>query len=493
METSRPREENLRIQNTRDLINHENRAGRTAALKILEAGLAGADPYTNTRKLIRKNNGKLVFGFKQFEPRGTPNSGRQVFEISKLKHVYVFGAGKGCQNIAKAIEDSLGDSLTGGHVIDKKSHEIILNKIGVTLGGHPLPDEDCISGCKRIMNMADRVEKNDLVITIATNGISSLLTMPVPNVSLKDLRKTIYTMQIERGAPTRDLNAVRNHLDLLKGGRISLRVGEANTIHIIALDPGIYANLMFNNFWLATLPDCSTFQDARLSLKKWNAWNSIPHSVRDHLEKADPHFETVKAKQFQKLSFRIFGIMPNSTGMTARAKTKARELGYRPMVIAEGLKVEAKEAGRILATIAKTMEKFGNSKRPSALLSSGEFVVTVGKEKGIGGRNQEFVLSAALGIEGYKNIVIASVDSDGTDGPGGQFVSGRKVPCLSGGIVDGDTVKESKQHGINIEGALRKHDTTMALWKLKSGILSTRNISLDDLTVMLIGRPGRGR
>jgi glycerate-2-kinase len=114
-------------------------------------------------------------------------------------------------------------------------------------------------------------------------------------------------------------------------------------------------------------------------------------------------------------------------------------------------------------------------------------IVTVGKEKGTGGRNQEFAISAAQRIAESSSIVIGSVDSDGTDGPGKQFVKGYEdIPCLAGGIVDGKTMNEAKEAGVNVTEELKKHNTTMALWKLRSGIVATPNISLNDLTVTLI-------
>jgi glycerate-2-kinase len=114
-------------------------------------------------------------------------------------------------------------------------------------------------------------------------------------------------------------------------------------------------------------------------------------------------------------------------------------------------------------------------------------VVTVGQEKGVGGRNQEFTLSAALKIAGSENIIIASVDTDGTDGPGFQFFDGQAdIPCLTGGIVDGQTVASAKKLGVDIVEELKQHNASPALWGLHSGVLATPNISLIDLTVALI-------
>ena len=482
-----------RIQNIDNLVSHGNVRARQAMLEILEVGLEASDPYNNTRKLIRLQGNTLIVGNKEFEPSGSPITGEEVYELPKIGRIFVFGAGKGIQKVAKAIEDTLGDRLTGGHVIDKKGYPVILERVGVTLGAHPVPDEDCVRGCKRILALTKDLTENDLVFTCVSNGVSSLLTMPVPGVSVEDVRKTTYIMQVEHGAGTGDLNAIRNNLDMMKSGRISRLIQPAKAIHIIAIEPGSYDQLMHHNAWLHTLPDNHTsFQLAIDNLKKWDAWDAIPASVRKFLETADPRYETVKAEEFEKMSFRIFGVMPgfNQSAKLPPAVEKARELGFKPVILSDDMMaVEAAPAGRYMANITRTIERTGQPfEPPCALFSNGEMIVTVAKETGIGGRNQEFALSAALRIAGSKNIIIASVDTDGTDGPGTQFTNGPEgmPPCLAGGIVDGETVEEAKKAGVNIVAELKRHNTSPALWKLKNGIIARPNISLNDLTVALV-------
>jgi len=478
----------MRILNGETLVSHGNIEMRKAMLEILEAGLTAADPYRNTKRLIQLKDGKLIVGRKEFEPAGTPKTGYEVFDLSKVRRIFVFGAGKGVQRVAKGLEDALGDRLTGGHVIDKKGHGVILEKIDVTLGSHPAPDEDCVKGCERILEMTKGLTKDDLVFTIVANGVSSLLTMPVPGVTVEEVRQMTYLMQIARGAPTWDLNPIRNHLDVLKGGRISRHIHPARMIHILAIDPGNYDQIIYHNLWLHTLPDYTTFKDAVESLKKWDAWDEVSPSIKRHLERADPKDETVRPQEFEKMSFRIFGVMPSKTAMVPTAMKKAKELGFKPFVLAEYLAIEASQAGLFVATTSRAVERLGQPvKPPCALFTSGELMVTVGKERGIGGRNQEFALAAAQRIAGSKNVVIGSVDSDGTDGPGTQFAKGYEdIPCLDGGIVDGETMEEAKRAGVNVEEALKTHNSTMALWKLKNGVVATPNISLNDLSVTLI-------
>lgn len=480
----------MRILNADTLTSHGNIQGRKAVVEILEAGLQAADPYLNTLKLLRVEGDSLIVGNEDFEPAGSPVTGNQVYDLTKIRNIYVFGAGKGVQWVARAVEEVLGNRLTGGHVIAKHDDDMILQRVGVTYGAHPVPDEGCVRGCEKILEMTRGLTQDDLVFTIAANGISSLLTMPVPGVSLEDVRQTTYLMQIERGAPTGDLNPIRNHLDMMKGGRISRYIYPAQMVHILAIEPGNYDQLMHRNVWLHTLPESSTFEDAVRMLKKWDAWDVVPASVRDYLQRADPKQETVKADEFARMPGRIFGVMPTHLGMIPTAMKKAAELGFKPVLLTNDLRAEASQAGLVVATIAVSIEQNGAPfEPPCALFTHGELLVTVGKERGIGGRNQEYALAAALRIAGSENIVVGAVDSDGTDGPGTQFAEGCEgIPSLAGGVVDGETARRAQALGIDLRGELRQHNATMPLCRLDCGVVATHNISLNDLGVTLILR-----
>ena len=479
------------------LVSHGNLIGRKIVAEILEAGLEAADPYNNVRRLVRKKGNRLILGYKEYEPTGDPQSGDIVFDLNKIGSIYVVGAAKGVQRAAKAIEDVLGDRLTGGHVVPKKGDQKILNKIGVTFGAHPVPDADCVKGCEKIYEITQKVKKGDLVFTISGNGGSSLLTLPVPGISIEDVRELTYRMQIERGVPTQDLNAIRNHIDLLKVGRLSMLMKPAFQVHVLMWDAGdplptktgssSYDKLLTENLWLHALPDQTTFADAVNVIKKWDAWNDLPLSIVKHLEAADPRYESPKRENFEKLSFRIFGVLPRR-GPLLEAKKKIESLGYRPVVLTEWMQAEAKDAGRVVAQIAKNIE---NTKRPFAppcvLMSTGELLVTVGDSDGVGGRNQEFLLSAALEIIGSKKIVMGAVDTDGTDGPGTQFAKEHcEIPCLAGGIIDGYTVEAASKQGINIVEEIKKHNSTPPLLKLDDGVIASQSVSLGDLAITFI-------
>lgn len=494
----------MRILNREVLTGHGNSAGRKAIVEILEAGLEAADPYNNTRKLLRIDGERLIVGHPDMTPPGyqpsAPHEGRpselhegrqagdEVLNLAEIGRIFVFGAGKGVQRVALAIEDTLGERLTGGHVVAKHGDDVICRRIGVTHGGHPVPDIGCAVGTQKIMDMARGLRANDLVFTIACNGVSSLLTLPVPGITIDEAAEITRMMQIERGVPTGDLNQIRNHIDLAKSGRITRLFQPARAIHIIGVDPYPWQWLMYQNVWLHFLPDCSTFADAIAVLEKWDAWDAAPASVRRHLLAADPAHETVKADEWLRWPARVFGIMPHKIGFLPTGMEKARALGFTPHKLSGRLLAEASQAGLVVADIALNCEKEGLPfAPPCALFSTGEILVTVGPQPCVGGRNQEYALSAATRIADSAHIVMAAVDTDGTDGPGGDFAADQgSLRCLAGGVVDGQTMAEARALGVDVWAALRQHNTSAALWVLRSGVAAAQNISVGDFAVTLI-------
>ena len=155
----------MRITNKEQLAAHGNREGRKIVAELLDAGLDALDPYVRVKQLVHVENGKIVLHTDGFEMKGDPHAGPLEFDLKDYDRVYVIGAAKGVQRAALAMEEALGDVLTGGHVIAKHGEAIICNKIGVTLAGHPVPDEACVEGCKKIEALARDITSRDLVFT----------------------------------------------------------------------------------------------------------------------------------------------------------------------------------------------------------------------------------------------------------------------------------------------------------------------------------------
>jgi len=166
--------------------------------------------------------------------------------------------------------------------------------------------------------------------------------------------------------------------------------------------------------------------------------------------------------------------------MLAKAKSKAESLGLHCQTMASSLSdIAASTIGQTAAYIAQEIEAHDQPcAAPAVLLIGGELLVSTGKVHGLGGRNQEFALAAAARIAGSKRIVIASADSDGADGP----------TRFAGGIVDGQTMARAEEKGLDVQGALRVHDSCGLLSQLgdsiDTGILKT---NVQDLRVIYVG------
>ncbi|MDD6564329.1 MAG: DUF4147 domain-containing protein, partial [Clostridiales bacterium] len=199
----------MRIKNTDSLTLHGNRAGREIVTKLLDAGLDALDPYFRVKEFIKLRDNKIIINNNGFEMKDDPHSGEICLDLKDYDRVFVIGAAKGIQRAALAFEEVLGDVLTGGHVIGKHGEEIICKKIGVTLAGHPVPDEFCVEGCRKIEELLCDVNERDLIFTVFGSGCGSLFTYPAGNITIDDISKFTYMMQIEKGVPTSDLNPIR--------------------------------------------------------------------------------------------------------------------------------------------------------------------------------------------------------------------------------------------------------------------------------------------
>jgi glycerate-2-kinase len=226
----------MRIKNMEALTNHGNRLGREHVAKIIDAGLDAVDPYYGVKRLVKLENNKIILDNREFEMSEDPHSGPAIYDLNNYDHIYVVGAAKGVQRAAVALEEILGDKLTGGHVIGKHGDDLLCKKIGVTLAGHPVPDRYCAEGCEKIFEFTKGITARDLVITISGSGCGSLMTWPAEGITVEEARAFTYMMQIEKGVPTSDLNTVRAHIDRMKGGKISRLFLPATLIHFSTAD-----------------------------------------------------------------------------------------------------------------------------------------------------------------------------------------------------------------------------------------------------------------
>ncbi len=473
------------FRNRDEILSHGNIEGRRIVLDILDAGIEAGDPYPNVRKAIWVEGNKLYVGTEDFppgplgfvpptRPRPAPSI-PLVFDLDQVGNIYVTGGGKAAQREARALEDILGDRITAGCVNAKKGDSIYLDRCEVTLAGHPEPDEESVSGAQKIVDLMHTAKKGDIIFECESGGGTALITLPAPGLTLADIQEVNRVMYLEHGAPIEAANAVRTLLTTLRL-KHSRHAGDATLIMISTAERAADAlNMNQRPHHMGDEYDYAIY----LLKELYPCWEEIPEAVRQHLLRKDPAYGHLRQEEwFDKPHYRIRVMGPEY--MVNAAEKRAQELGLDAGVLAVSLSnLESHMVGDAMGQIAHEIERRDRPVRaPGVLLMGGENVVATGPNPGLGGRNSEFVTSAARRIAGSKRIVIGSADSDGSDGP---------TPN-NGGIVDGYTVERARAAGLDLVEDLRTHNTCAFLRGLgdafDTGILRT---NVQDLRVVYVG------
>ena len=446
------------IKNRSRLIDHGARALRGTALDIIEYALEKADPYWRLRSMIRLEGNTLWIE-------------NDCFDLSRYEHIYLIGAGKATGRIAEAIEELLGDRISGGCIILKNGTQTDLKRVRVIQAAHPIPDENGHKGAQMIMNLAEECGEKDLVISAFTGGSSALLPLPVEGITLTE-KQRVNQILLHCGADIKEINAVRKHLSRVKGGLLAKAILPAQIINLTVSD---VINDPLDYITDPTVPDSSTFEDARAVLDHYAIWDQMPASASDYLRQGNEHDETPKSFGDAQI---FTHLVVDTTVACQAAALKTQELGFSTLILTTMLKGEARECGYLFSAIGREIEQFNRPlTKPCAIIAGGENTVTIQGKYGMGGPNQEFALAAALDLEGYDNILIASIDSDGTDGP----------TDVAGGMVDGSTLPLARVKNLDIIEALHNHNTYPVLQELGDEIITGHTgTNINDLKMLLV-------
>jgi glycerate-2-kinase len=447
------------ICNRDSLLVHGQRQMRRAALDIIEAGLAVADPGRGTYRQVRLAGERLQVA-------------DRTIDLATVRHIYFVGVGKGSYPIAEALEAILGSRIAQGVLIVKSGERRRLSRIEVIEAGHPIPNEASVRGARRLLEVADLAGPDDLVFAGVTGGSSALATLPPPGVTLADVQDLTDCL-LKSGATIRDMNAVRKHVCLIKGGRL-----------IAAIQPALGITLTLDTApeglpWPdLCLPDPTTFADAIAVLKHFDIWQAVSPAIRKHLEEGQHHPERETVKSVTDMRTMIVSVGDPVSTCEAAADS-ARRLGYTPFILGTAMEGEAVEVGACLAGIAKEIWKFNRPfPAPCALISGGETTVTIRGNCGRGGPNQELVLGFASKAPIGVGLCCVSIGTDGTDGP----------TDFAGGIVDGTSMERAAARSLNLADYARRHDSATVLTLLHDAIITGHTgTNVLDLRVVLVG------
>lgn len=384
---------------------------RRAVLSIAEAAYESINTTRAIERLVKyyPRLGKLKILDKQFR-------------LGDFRRIRILGIGKAALEAAKALRRILGDKITDGYVLDVKTENLGAGIIS-RAGTHPLASELNYELTQQILTKFGHSDEKDLVLCIISGGGSALFCSPYRQTPEQEAE--IFKILTAQGASIFEINTVRKHTSLVKGGRLATVLCPATVVGLIFSDvPGDDLSMVASG---PLVRDTTEIKDAVAVLEKYGV-----------LEKARrPKIELLESpkdlKYFEKVSNLL--LVSGRSALLAM-RSRAEDLGFAVKNYSEQFQGEARLLGREIATVVKPGE---------CLLGIGESTVTLAG-KGLGGRNQEMALGALLALK--EDETFGAFASDGHDNTE-----------AAGAVADASTLTRAVQLGFDPVAYLQNNDS----------------------------------
>jgi hydroxypyruvate reductase len=336
-----------------------------------------------------------------------------------------------------------------------------LNLIAIREAAHPVPDERGVVSTSDLLQIVFEAGEDDLVLCLISGGGSALLTQPAEGITLEDAQ-VVTELLLKSGASINELNAVRKHLSAVSGGQLARMAAPAKVLSLILSDVvGSPLDVIASG---PTVPDPTSYSYALAILDRYDIMKLVPPMALSRLRAGLSGLFPETPKPGDPIFQNVTNVLVASNVQAVEAAGEsARAHGFNTMIVSTYLEGEAREVGRVLAGMAREIVQYGRPLQPPAcLLFGGETTVTV-RGKGIGGRNSELALSAAIHLRGLgQRALVASLATDGGDGasPG------------AGGIVDGTTIDRGARLGLDAQASLANNDSYTYLSQVRDALVT---------------------
>ena len=350
--------------------------------------------------------------------------------LDNIKNIYVIGAGKASAAMGHYVESILGDRITGGHIVVKYGYSCKLKRIKVTEAGHPIPDSNGFKATEEIIKLSSRASENDLVICLISGGGSALLA-DLPEGLLPEELYIVNNLLIRCGASINEINCVRKHLSLIKGGQLTRIVRPAQLVTLILSD--VTGNPLEVIASGPTVPDPSTFSDALQVIDDYHLTADITSGVLNYLKDGSNGIHPETPKPGDPLFSGTLNILAGTNQIALKAaKAQAVNMGFRTYIIDTELHGDVENVSESVISTAISFKNNNDIQKPVCLLYGGETTVRI-NGNGKGGRNQHLALLAAMRLKNLPGLTLLSAGTDGTDGP----------TDYAGAVVDSETVRKA--------------------------------------------------
>jgi glycerate-2-kinase len=419
--------------------------------ELLAAALRRVDPAAALRRHVARRGDRLTLA-----GRALPVGARLV----------VLAAGKAAAAMGAALEELAAEHIERGLAVTKDGHGARLSKLVLRYAGHPIPDARSERAAREVIALAEGAAREEVLVVLLSGGASALLACPLPGLSRRDLMATTELL-LAAGVEIEEVNTVRKHLTEISGGRLARRAA-SQLIEVLGISdvPGDAIATIASGPFAA---DPSTHADALEIIERRGLRPGCPPRVVAHLESGRE--ESAKPGDPSLARVRSTILASNRDAMAA-VREAALERGLGVVAVTDRLCGEAREAGRRLVAVARSLRRGG----PLLLLAGGETAVTV-RGGGKGGRNQELALAAACELQGGSGISLLAAGTDGTDGP----------TDAAGAYADGGTVERGRARGVDARAALERNDS-YAFFSAEGGLLVTgpTRTNVMDLALLMV-------
>ena len=394
--------------------------------------------------------------------------------------VVVVGAGKAAASMAVAVEQAWPRAALQGLVITRYAHGLPTRHIRVVEAGHPVPDESGEQAAREILQRAQALSSGDLLLVLVSGGGSSLLTLPVAEISGADM-KGLTRQLLASGAPIEQMNVVRKHLSQIAGGRLAAAAASRGAEVLALIISDVTGDAPSDIASGPCAPDPTTYSDAQDVLRRWNV--QPPSSIAHWLARGARGELTETPKPGDALFARV----RNSVIATAHDSLEAaarvfHAQGIATAILGDTVTGEARDVAKVYAALVREIQvRRAPFTPPVALISGGECTVTLPPgTKGRGGRCTEFLLSLAAELDGMARVHALAADTDGIDGSEDN----------AGAWLDPDTGAAAAARGITARAALDAHDA-WGFFDAADRLIVTgpTRTNVNDFRVILIADP----
>jgi glycerate-2-kinase len=390
---------------------------------------------------------------------------------------HLIAAGKAAVSMTTTFVESCPGECVAGMVVGPTAAGVVHPGIHCYHGGHPVPTAESVAAGREALALARRASAADQVVVLLSGGASSLLAAPAEGLELEDKMATTRAL-LRAGVTIGEMNAVRKHLSAVKGGWLAAACrGRMRTWAIsdvvspIEDDPAVIGSG-------PTVPDPSTFTDARDVLDRVGAVEAVPSAARARIDAGcRGELEETPKPGDRRLTRSVFRSIGTRRHAMAEAEEQARRLGYDALVWPDPVVGEAREAA--LAHLDRVLRMVDGRATRACVISSGETTVQV-RGTGKGGRNQEFALALVEPLARLSMpIAVASVGTDGVDGP----------TDAAGAIVDGSSEARARERGVGPPAAFLAENDAYRFFERLDDLVITgpSGTNVADLQVVLVG------